>query len=74
MVLRLARYEGLNAALAIYDTKRKQRLLKQVLQSQRECDWWDAVALWGGFEKRFLEIDALMNPNVVAFKNAANCN
>ena len=74
MVLRLARYEGLNAALAIYDTKRKQRLLRQVLQSQRECDWWDPTTLWTGFEERFLEIDKLINPASQTCGIAVNCN
>ena len=74
MVLRLARYEGLNAALAIYDTKQKKRLLKQVLQSQPECDWWNPTALWKGFEKQFLEIDKFTNPASHNFGIAANCN
>jgi len=52
----------------------KKRLLEQVLETQETCDWWDPVGLWGGFEKRFLEIDALMNPDVTVFKHATNFN
>lgn len=74
LLLRAARYEGLNAALAVCKKRDKKRLLEQVLESQETCNWWDPVVLWEGFEKRFLEIDALMNPEVVAFKNAANFN
>lgn len=74
LLLCTARYEGLNAALAVCKKRDKKRLLEQVLESQETCSWWDPVILWEGFEKRFLEIDALMNPEVVAFKNAANFN
>ena len=72
LLLQLARYRGLNAALAVCKKRDRKRLLQQVLESQETCHWWDPAGPWGGFEKRFLEIDALMNPESVAFKNAAN--
>jgi hypothetical protein len=74
MLLRLARYEGLNAALAIYKGSKKQRMLKKVLQSQIACDWWEPSILWQGYEKQFLEIDNFINPSINNLSVAVNCN
>ena len=72
-VLRLARYDGLNAALLICDGTKKQRLLKKILQTQIECDWWDPAKLWRGFEDQFLEIDKFIGPSTQGIDVAVNC-